>query len=162
MHLTRTRTRLAVAVCAAGLLVAACGGDDDSADTVDEPSEETTASWSIGLTFAIFMFARVGWTLFVRKITASDRSGSTQMDVPVNPVWPNDEAEKRSPAEWRRASRGGRLRGVWVEPPRPSAVNSPATPALMVIERLLRRRTLGDVPAGRRSVCWPTISGCAR
>jgi hypothetical protein len=44
MHLTRTRTRLAVAVCAAGLLVAACGGDDDSADTVDEPSEETTAS----------------------------------------------------------------------------------------------------------------------
>lgn len=43
MDLTRTGVRALAGACALTLLFAACGGDDDSAETVDEPTEQTTA-----------------------------------------------------------------------------------------------------------------------
>src|SRR5690606_15073077 len=40
---------------------------------------------------------RVGLTRFVSRITNTPRSGSIQMLVPVNPVWPNERGEKKRP-----------------------------------------------------------------
>src|ERR1051325_3376963 len=38
-----------------------------------------------------------GCTRLLRKITKELLAGSIQIDVPVNPVWPNDPSGKRSP-----------------------------------------------------------------
>src|SRR3954465_15557954 len=38
------------------------------------------------------------FTRFISSTTNTLRSGSIQMDVPVNPVWPNERGEKYMPA----------------------------------------------------------------
>ena len=59
-----------------------------------------TAAFPIsGLRGLILRFARVGWTRFVSKTTYHRFKGSTQIEVPVNPVWPNASTLMQSPAE---------------------------------------------------------------
>ena len=56
----------------------------------------------------------VGWTRFVSRTQKSSLSGSTQIEVPVKPVWPNEDPEKWSPARTgrrRRSARGCPSRG---------------------------------------------------
>ena len=45
-------------------------------------------------------FWRVGFTRFVNRMTNRSREGSTQIDVPVNPVCPNAGRVSRCPAEF--------------------------------------------------------------
>src|SRR5262249_35275815 len=59
----------------------------------------TTASATARRTSRMALFSRVGWTRLVSRTTKSFRSGSIHIDVPVNPVWPNDRGPKRLPAE---------------------------------------------------------------
>src|SRR5713101_8968523 len=58
------------------------------------PSACITASCSAGRTCWILAFSRVGCTRFVSSTTKSCRSGSIQIEVPVNPVCPKLCAEK--------------------------------------------------------------------
>src|SRR5439155_14128338 len=58
----------------------------------------TTRSATKGRTFRIFVFARVGWTRLVSRMTNRSRSGSSQIDVPVNPVCPKACAKSLVPA----------------------------------------------------------------
>src|SRR5216683_6004065 len=67
--------------------------------TVAKPRACTTASCSAGRTCWIFVFSRVGCTRFVSSTTKSCRSGSIQIEVPVNPVCPKLCAEKYCPLD---------------------------------------------------------------
>src|SRR6185437_5869090 len=60
----------------------------------------TTASASVVRTPPIRRFWRVGLTRFVNKMTNRSREGSTQIDVPVNPVCPKAGRVMRCPAEF--------------------------------------------------------------
>ena len=63
-------------------------GEGDGEETVDRSSTRTTTSASVVRTAPIRRFWRVGLTRFVNRMTNRSREGSTQIDVPVNPVCP--------------------------------------------------------------------------
>src|SRR5262245_59574788 len=61
-------------------------------------SASATRSATVARTCRIFVFARVGFTRLLRRITYRSLSGSIQIDVPVYPVWPNERRESFAPA----------------------------------------------------------------
>src|SRR6185312_9879803 len=60
---------------------------------------ETTASASCTRTGPRRGLSRVGSTRLVSRMTKRSRAGSIQIEVPVNPVWPNARCDSRWPAE---------------------------------------------------------------
>lgn len=57
--------------------------------TIKSETSERNLTWS--------EFAAVGWTLLNRIAIIKSLSLSAQMDVPVNPVWPNELFENLWP-----------------------------------------------------------------
>ena len=62
------------------------------------PIASTTKSANVARTCRMRVFARVGFTRFVSRIMKTSRSGSIQIDVPVNPVCPNERRDNLLPA----------------------------------------------------------------
>ena len=60
--------------------------------------------------------ARVGLTRFVSRMMNRSRSGSSQIDVPVKPVWPNARRDSRVPALEYPESEGVSQPSARVEP----------------------------------------------
>ncbi len=74
-----------------------------------------------------------GWTRFERKTTKVSLAGSTQIEVPVKPVWPKEPAGKRSPRLDENV--------VLTSQPRPRAPPSSVT---------CRGRVISETPSGER------------
>src|ERR1700690_2316103 len=72
----------------------AAGGTSPKIQGAPRPRPLRIASCTAGRTCAIFSLSRVGYTRLVSSTTNKSRDGSIQIEVPVNPRWPNVPGEK--------------------------------------------------------------------